>query len=223
MPIKRNWGSSKLGDYLLYDYWEPYSGWRVLVGLDYFETKRSVTYPLGVDPFSLDDDIFSPDYDENLQREIQKMEIDLDRLRDFWHRAGLENDDRPPSFFIDWALSKRFEPSWLDWARENDFYLTSQEIPKQIGTVPQESAIPVTPVTLPGWRKAFEYESEGLNALYELIERNFFDADGKPIYDPEGWPIKKSLTRGSINWSSRTLEEADTIITSGKRKGKAAK
>ena len=69
------------------------------------------------------------------------------------------------------------------------------------------------------WRKAFEYESDGLNALYELIERHYFDADGKPIYDSTRWTLKKNL---ESDWlTGRTLDEADTIITSGKRKGKA--
>jgi len=71
------------------------------------------------------------------------------------------------------------------------------------------------------WRKAFEYESDGLNALYDLIEHYYFDADGNPIYIPTEWPLKKNLE--SYWLSGRTLDEADTIITSGKRKGKAEK
>lgn len=69
------------------------------------------------------------------------------------------------------------------------------------------------------WRKAFEYESDGLNALYDLIERNYFDADGNPIYNIAQLPLKKNL---DSKWlKGRTKNEADTIITSGKRKGKA--
>jgi hypothetical protein len=71
------------------------------------------------------------------------------------------------------------------------------------------------------WRKAFEYESEGLNALYDLIERHYFDANGNPIYDPTQWVLKKNLVSEWL--TNRTLDEADTIITSGKRKGKAEK
>lgn len=90
-------------------------------------------------------------------------------------------------------------------------------LPKQLPATSE------APIAVSKSRKAFEYESAGLNALYDLIERYFFDANGRPIYDPEKWPLKKSLTCDSVNWSSRTLEEADTIITSGNRKGKAAK
>ena len=86
----------------------------------------------------------------------------------------------------------------------------------------QTLASPETPTPVSKWRKAFEYESEGLNALYDLIERYFFDTDGKPIYDSEKWPIKKTLPC-PLNWSERTRDEADTIITSGKRKGRAEK
>lgn len=71
------------------------------------------------------------------------------------------------------------------------------------------------------WRKAFEYESVGLNALYDLIESQYFDASDNPIYDLTLLPLKKNL---KSDWlTGRTLGEADTIITSGKRKGKAGK
>jgi len=33
------------------------------------------------------------------------------------------------------------------------------------------------------WRRAFEYESVGLNMLYELIEEHYFDSSNNPIYD----------------------------------------
>lgn len=219
MPITRNWNTTKLADYLLFDYWRPYPAWRVLVGFDYHSEKKSVSYPMGAYPFS--NESRPSDYDANvLNAEINKMEVDIDRLREFWFRAGLEDEDYPPSFFIEWALSKRFRPSWLDWAIEERLYIPTQEVPKQLGTVSQESEV-VSRTSK--WRKAFEYESEGLNALYDLIERYFFDENGKPIYDPQRWPIKKSLEGRGWDWSLRTLEEADTIITSGKRKGKAAK
>jgi hypothetical protein len=73
----------------------------------------------------------------------------------------------------------------------------------------------------PKWRRAFEYESEGLNALYDLIESNYFDAHGKPIYDLAQLPLKKNVESKFL--TGRTRDEADTIITSGKRKGKAEK
>lgn len=71
------------------------------------------------------------------------------------------------------------------------------------------------------WRKAFEYRSEGLDELYNLIEKYFFDKDGNPIYDKSAWPLKNSLV--SARLKRRTLEEADTLITSGKRTGNAKK
>jgi hypothetical protein len=77
------------------------------------------------------------------------------------------------------------------------------------------------PRSHPKWRKAFEYESEGLDALYELIEQNYFDANGVPIHDPKKLPAKKALV--SPRLKGRTLIEADTIITSGKRIGKNTK
>ncbi|MCU7833692.1 MAG: hypothetical protein KZQ83_00455 [gamma proteobacterium symbiont of Taylorina sp.] len=72
-----------------------------------------------------------------------------------------------------------------------------------------------------GWRAAFEYKSDGLDALYDLIEKFYFDSEDKPIYDIKLLPQKKKL---SSEWLApkkgrRTLDEVDTIITSRKRKG----
>ena len=68
------------------------------------------------------------------------------------------------------------------------------------------------------WRKAFEYKSELLDALFDMIEEYYLDDSGKQISISE-LPLKKSLT--SRRLSGRTIQEADTIITSGKRKGRA--
>ncbi len=66
-------------------------------------------------------------------------------------------------------------------------------------------------------RLAFQYESEGLNALYDLIEENYFDEYSKPIYEIKMLPQKKVLESSWL--TGRTLQEADTIVTSRKRKG----
>jgi hypothetical protein len=80
------------------------------------------------------------------------------------------------------------------------------------------------PRSHPQWRRAFEYESEYLNAFYELIERYFFDEEGNPIYDQKKCIRKKNILsdfKSVLN--ERTLQEADTIITSGKRMGNRKK
>lgn len=77
------------------------------------------------------------------------------------------------------------------------------------------------PRSNPNWRLAHEYKSAGLAAFYEFIEKNYFDSNGQPIYDKEKLPVKKSLVSEWLK--GRTLLEADTIITSGRRKGKAEK
>lgn len=77
------------------------------------------------------------------------------------------------------------------------------------------------PRSHPKWRKAYEYESEGLDAFYDFIEKNYFDANGHPVYDKEKWPLKKNLVSSWL--TGRTLVEADTIVTSAKRAGQTKK
>lgn len=69
-------------------------------------------------------------------------------------------------------------------------------------------------------RKAFLFDSAGLNAMYDLIEKYFFDGD-EPILEPTKWEKKSSIVSPYLH--GRTKAEIDTAITDGKRTGKAAK
>lgn len=77
------------------------------------------------------------------------------------------------------------------------------------------------PSSHPRWRKAFEFESDYLDAVYDLIEKNFIDDKGNPINDPKKWPLKKNLDSPVLK--GRLLAAADSIITSGKRMGNRKK
>jgi hypothetical protein len=162
------------------------------------------------DPFQVID--LSPEGRGEVRREA------CDRLRVIVNNveAGIF-----PGFERDGKKYCRLRDS-TQWVHDHGWELPTPML-NLINIYPQQTpALPETPTTVSKWRKAFEYESEGLNALYDLIERYFFDIDGKPIYDSRKWPIKKTLPCPP-DWSPRTRDEADTIITSGKRKGKAAK
>jgi len=70
------------------------------------------------------------------------------------------------------------------------------------------------------WRHAFNYKSDYLNQLYDLIESTYMTPDGQQI------PLNELPTKNCIHvngWTERTTSGADTIITSGQRVGKAQK
>ena len=70
------------------------------------------------------------------------------------------------------------------------------------------------------WRSAFNYKSDYLSQFYDLIESTYMTPDGKQIAMgdlPEKSHIKVN------GWAKRTNEEADTILTNAKRRGKATK
>ena len=118
MKQKQVWDQSKLTDYLLYDNWQPYNAWCVLAGLDYHSNnpKKGST----IDNVVLLDNYHFKGYEDVYKTGI----IDIvDRLRDFWHSGGNDDDTHPPSYFIEWAISKRIIPEWLDWAIEQKLYV----------------------------------------------------------------------------------------------------
>lgn len=125
MAIKQDWNNSRLTDYLLYGNWEPYNAWCVLAGFDYHaKLTRGVfmlneSHTLDIDAF-----IYFELTSKDVEVEIIQMDNNVDRLRNFWFRDDKDNDSYPPSYFIDWAISKRMAPEWLDWAIENKLYTT---------------------------------------------------------------------------------------------------
>lgn len=160
MAIQQDWDKSRLVDYLLYDYWHPYNAWRVLAGLDYFPPAN-----LGIPDSALDDnksrfEVELGDYESA----IIEMNSNVDRLRDFWLNAQFEEEARSPAFIIEWALSKRFRPTWLDWAIERGLYTPKQltgaiaqtDFDKENSTYPKELDF-----ALQAWRKVSTTEGKG--------------------------------------------------------------
>lgn len=107
--MENNWDLSGLEDLLLYDFWTPYQGWCILAGLDFrMLDKDEKLKALFIKSNDITDFLFSID--------------DVDRLRDFWLNADIGESVQTPSFIIDWALSKRFKPRWLEWAIQKNLY-----------------------------------------------------------------------------------------------------
>lgn len=105
-----DWESTKIHDLLLHDKWNPYYGIIVLAGFDfsniqedYKVTESNLLYWKG----------------KNDEFYYMECCITLNRLNKLWEASSHKDSlDCTPEFLINWALSKRFEPEWLDWAIE---------------------------------------------------------------------------------------------------------
>ena len=152
----------RLREYLERVSWAPEPGLRVIVGLDYyfksgFENMPQGSFPAGSNPTA-----------DGIQTKQETHQM-LDRLSDLSRRwLGLfDNDEdrdkeRPPSFFIEFALSKNFRPEWLGWAIEKDLY---------VPPAAKGEAAPVTTPSIEAWRanarqigEKFHTENPRLNA-----------------------------------------------------------
>jgi len=142
MAIQQDWNKSKLQDYLLFDYWAPFPARYVLAGFDYLSGQRQRNS--GV--VALDKKEYSP-------RELSLW--DVRRLTDLWESGSLGDDKHPPAFFIDWALSKRYRPAWLDWAIEQGLYIPKHvppelaELAKSEQQVAHAETVKTVPATSP--------------------------------------------------------------------------
>ena len=74
--------------------------------------------------------IFSQEeYDEFLENAMGRFSIFVRQycwLLQYWN-SGKHPEYTPPSYFIEWALSKNFRPEWLDRAIEFGLYTPKQE------------------------------------------------------------------------------------------------
>ena len=126
MRFKQDWNNSNLADYLLYDEWEFDKAFRLLAGSDYKNNN----------PLYVIDNVSKPikDLSSKIQRDL--IEKKLARLEDFWNSGNKRRIPSSPLFFIEWALSKRFRPEWLDWAIEKGLYTEKQAATIDIALLP---------------------------------------------------------------------------------------
>lgn len=158
MTIEYHWDHSNLQDYLLYDFWQPYRAWGVLAGYEYgFRADddcnliESTSDFYVIDSTLVDDGVEFEDFFSEKDIKLRKMRNDFKRLRDIAYSGGVwaNSSTRTPEFFIDWALSKRFRPDWLDWAIGKGLYT-----PKELRNLPAITQnIPAAPDYSTSWLK----------------------------------------------------------------------
>lgn len=124
MDFLQNWDETELEVFLLYDQWEAGKAMNLLAGLDYW---AMTSFLEGVT--ILDDQRFRDELSNQQQKEfIRQILKKYKRVTMPWVGSGREHDYKhTPVYFIEWALSKRFRPDWLDWAIERGLYIPKQE------------------------------------------------------------------------------------------------
>ena len=123
MAIQENWDNSHFADYLLYGLWPPVKAWALLAGFDWHEDVDSEPELISFHNEGEEGYKDEMRFHEAEKRIYYKKKENLRRLHNFWHSDGLYEDSQTPKYYIDWALSKRFRPDWLDWAIENKLYV----------------------------------------------------------------------------------------------------
>lgn len=130
MTTQMGWDKTNLEKYLQYEYWEPYKAMYILAGHLLLDSESP-------------DDFGMP---------TEKEEEDYCHLKDIWVTKGLSNfysDPHSPSHYIEWAISKKYRPAWLNWAIEHGLYTPKQDEKKPSQTV---SASKVEMSNLVYWR-----------------------------------------------------------------------
>ena len=154
MKLKQDWDNSNLDTYLLYGNWSAYQGWCLLAGADGNN-----------DIVPLDSDLFDSTTTDDQKELMGYLELKIDRLRNFWLSDELSNENKTPSFFIEWALSKRFRPDWLDWAIEQGLYAEKQVATIDIALLPfdvkSEFYPPELDIALQAWQAASADKGKG--------------------------------------------------------------
>ena len=131
----QDWEDSRLREYLFYDYWSPHIGVCTLCGFDYrasnsanLSAPTQFSFGSALSPSAF---MNSNSKDQEAAEELlRRMNEDMDRLGAFWAYSGNDFEEAyySPAFFIEWAISKRCHPDWLDWAIKWKLYVPKQKV-----------------------------------------------------------------------------------------------
>ena len=139
MEIKLEWDKTKLEQYLLYDFWQPSQAMVFLSGHTYahecilVDFRNHKTPEPNVNSLNARDSFMACEIEARRFKDdlLLKTEEAFQLLQSAWDSGYFPYSRYPPEFFIDWALSKRFRPDWLDWAIDKKLYT-----PKELRNLP---------------------------------------------------------------------------------------
>lgn len=111
--------------------------------LDYWKADQGLNYLLGIAEFYSEQDdnnfdnyihITTLDHDFYLEKDQPHITTafmsSLRRLTRIWDSGGHPKSN-PPSYYIEWAISKNHEIPWLAYAIDKGYYKPNEEKPKQ--------------------------------------------------------------------------------------------
>lgn len=169
MEIQQNWDRTELEHFLGYDNWRPSKAMAVLSGHTYdynvtnqqnnpfkmppMDEERAITLPpmnaeyeiFGFNALDMEDFNHAVNTDHGdytgALRWLLRLHRNYDNLCEKWNSTEFLEAKYPPEFFIDWAISRRSPPAWLDWAIDKGLY-TPKELRNLSATILNTPAAP---------------------------------------------------------------------------------
>jgi hypothetical protein len=120
-------------DIFLFDYWNFFQGVNYLIGVDRIDDYEDFCD----DEMVTFERISTLEYDLYIQQEtphiINAFKAKQERLMTIWV-SGAHPQSSPPCYYIEWALSKKIEIPWLQYAIDKGIY-TPKQSNKEINSV----------------------------------------------------------------------------------------
>lgn len=131
ITLEQDWYQSHLVTYLLFDAWSPDDALCILAGFDISAHQHGTPYQLGFNQTLSPVSFHCANHEDEHQAEalLDSMQEELVHLHMIWtnSRRETEADVYSPAFFIEWAVSKKWNPDWLGWAIGNGLYVPKQK------------------------------------------------------------------------------------------------
>jgi hypothetical protein len=102
-------------DVLKHDNWIASDAMQFLAGVKLF---TRITGSHNIEIVTLDNERYFSTKDPDI---IRRLEKEVQRLLSIWESGQHENYN-PPSYYIEWALSKKIKIAWLDYAEKQGLY-----------------------------------------------------------------------------------------------------
>jgi hypothetical protein len=162
--------------------------------LDNWEVGLALGYLVGIASFGNDSDtgmfcletLSQKKYSDPKDRvAIDYFFADANELRVIWD-SGSHKEMNPPKYYIDWAITKKIDIPWLDYAIKNGFYEPAELVNKPLGNKERDNlyriigALKDTLTTDPiGATDSIAFKSEAKLIEYLTPQYKGYDGLGK--------------------------------------------
>lgn len=162
-------------DIFLMDRWFYLDALRYLIGLQSLGEDAPMMNEV---VFSLDSHVYSKESNSTKHLFYCLEFIRIDRI---W-QSGLHDQYNSPTYYINWAISKKIEIPWLHWAIQENHYIPPKVFTNSVNEIHPKERISMIKIIHALAKNGYRYPSHGsIKEMVEDFQKNNNGVDEKTL------------------------------------------